>query len=131
MESEDDWSNFQHSLRVIQTCGDLIMHLEEFDGTVISSIINSVDHLHTTGLYKEGAFRFSTKKTPLHAQASVFLSSADDIESLVAMVTSLHEGKIIGKIMSHGKSFSQISLIKPPFGPTKSDLDLIAMTKLQ
>ena len=38
-------------------------------------------------------FRFTKKKSPLHAQASLFLSNHDDVEALVAMVTSLHEGE--------------------------------------
>ena len=38
--------------------------------------------------------RFTKKKSPLHAQASLFLSNQDDVEALVAMVTSLHEGEI-------------------------------------
>ena len=37
--------------------------------------------------------RFTEKKSALHAQASLFLSNQDDIEALVAMVTSLHEGR--------------------------------------
>ena len=46
LESED-WSHFQHSLRVIQTCGDLIMHTEEFDGDVINSVMQTVGHIST------------------------------------------------------------------------------------
>ena len=41
----EDWSNFQHSLRVIQTCGELIMHTEEFDSNVISNVMNTIGHL--------------------------------------------------------------------------------------
>ncbi|KAL4234116.1 Golgi transport complex subunit 7 [Mactra antiquata] len=88
----EDWSNFQHSLRVIQTCGDLIMHVEEYDTEVISSVMNSVAHLHSM---KElnNIFKLSTKKSPLHAQASLFLSNQDDVEALVSMVTLLEEGE--------------------------------------
>ena len=39
--------------------------------------------------------RFSTKQSPLHAQASLFLSSNDQIDALVSMVTTLHEGMFI------------------------------------
>jgi len=92
-ESED-WSNFQHSLRIIQTLGDLIIHIEEFDGNVLTAIIISVGHLHTTGLPKDGAGHiYTTKKSELHAKASLFLSSSDDVEALVALVSSLQEGK--------------------------------------
>lgn len=91
----DDWSNFQHSLRVIQTCGDLIMNIEEFDIAVISSVLHSVGaHHFPSSPSKEGnLLKFTTKKSVLHAQASLFLGNRDDVEALVAMVTSLHEGE--------------------------------------
>ena len=58
LESED-WSNFQHSLRVIQTCGDLIMHVDDFDGTIISSVMHSVgqQHIPTSPGKETGIFR--------------------------------------------------------------------------
>lgn len=91
----DDWSNFQHSLRIIQTCGELIMHTEEFDSNVITSVMNSIGHLNSASSpVKELQFiyKHSTKKSPLHAHASLFLSNQDDIEALVSMVTLLQEG---------------------------------------
>ncbi|XP_053401502.1 conserved oligomeric Golgi complex subunit 7-like isoform X2 [Mercenaria mercenaria] len=91
----EDWSNFQHSLRVIQTCGDLIMHTEEFDSNVISNVMNTIGHLTSSGSPTKdltSIFKQSTKKSPLHAQASLFLSNQDDIDALVAMVTLLQEG---------------------------------------
>ncbi|KAH3692541.1 conserved oligomeric Golgi complex subunit 7-like [Dreissena polymorpha] len=92
LESED-WSNFQHSLRMIQTVGDLIMHIEEFDGLVISNIMHSVGHLHVTSLPREGGqLWYTTKKSELHALASLFLSSKADVDSLVVLVTDLQEG---------------------------------------
>ena len=58
LESED-WSNFQHSLRVIQTCGDLIMHVDDFDGTIISTLMHSVgqQHIPTSPGKETGIFR--------------------------------------------------------------------------
>lgn len=59
----DDWSNFQDSLRVIQTCGDLIMHMDDFDGRIISSVMHSVGQHHCpTSPGKEmGIFRWVHK----------------------------------------------------------------------
>ena len=62
LESED-WSNFQHSLRVIQTCGDLIMHMEEYDGSIISSVMHSVGqhHVPMSPGREVGIFRYDTR----------------------------------------------------------------------
>ncbi|XP_052816204.1 conserved oligomeric Golgi complex subunit 7-like isoform X2 [Mya arenaria] len=90
----EDWSHFQHSLRVIQMLGDLIMHIEEFDSKVISAITDSIGHLHTSSISREGAGHlFTTKKSELHALASLFLCNNDDVEALVVLVTSLQEGE--------------------------------------
>ncbi|XP_060568016.1 conserved oligomeric Golgi complex subunit 7-like isoform X2 [Ruditapes philippinarum] len=71
------------------------MHTEEFDSNVISNVMNTIGHLTSSGSpTKEltSIFKHSTKKSPLHAHASLFLSNQDDVDDLVAMVTLLHEG---------------------------------------
>ncbi|KAK3584557.1 hypothetical protein CHS0354_030563 [Potamilus streckersoni] len=81
----EDWSNFQHSLRIIQTCGDLIMHIDEFDSSVIMNIMKSLGHLTTSSPCGD-------MKSLLKAKASLFLDQWADIETLEALVTKLHEG---------------------------------------
>ncbi|KAL5022637.1 hypothetical protein ScPMuIL_001792 [Solemya velum] len=49
----EDWSHFQHSLRIIQICGELLLHLEELDCNITSSIIQSVGEIcHSCLAYK-------------------------------------------------------------------------------
>ncbi|ESO86524.1 hypothetical protein LOTGIDRAFT_194952 [Lottia gigantea] len=83
----EDWSNFQHSLRLIQTCGDLILHAEELDQEVVSSILHSV-----------GRHIGSPNRHCLQFQASLFIDNKDDIETLEIMISKLEEGDTPSKL---------------------------------
>ncbi|XP_064611193.1 conserved oligomeric Golgi complex subunit 7-like [Liolophura sinensis] len=93
-QDAEDWSLFQHSLRIIQTCGELIMHTDELDQTIISSIITSIGsyHLSPSTTHKVSENRVSNKKNLLHAKASLLLSNLSDIEALESLVVKLDEG---------------------------------------
>ncbi|XP_038050090.1 conserved oligomeric Golgi complex subunit 7-like isoform X2 [Patiria miniata] len=40
-ELGEDWSKFQHALKIIQTCGELLLQSEEFELELIGSILNT------------------------------------------------------------------------------------------
>ncbi|XP_041376538.1 conserved oligomeric Golgi complex subunit 7-like [Gigantopelta aegis] len=89
----EDWSNFQHSLRIIQTCGDLITHTEQLDELLISSILHSVGkYLGSSSPTKDTVKKCSLRRSTLQFQASLFLDDESAIAALETMVTSLEEG---------------------------------------
>ncbi|KAL8588662.1 hypothetical protein ACOMHN_001979 [Nucella lapillus] len=89
-EDAEDWSNFQHSLRIIQTCGVLVMHTEDLDRQLITSILRTLAHL--TPARAEHSKKVNSKLHTLSFQASLFLSSKDDVDTLESFVVQLEEG---------------------------------------
>ncbi|KAK3085428.1 hypothetical protein FSP39_003139 [Pinctada imbricata] len=91
---DEDWTHFQHSLRIIQTCGDLIMHMEELDSSIVSSMLHSIAHYTNPGspVKEMGKLRFFGKVSALHAEAALYLTKKDDIEALESLVVKLEEG---------------------------------------
>ncbi|KAK7114475.1 conserved oligomeric Golgi complex subunit 7-like [Littorina saxatilis] len=89
-EESEDWSNFQHSLRIIQTCGMLIMQMEELDKQLIASVLKALVPL--TQAYAEHAKKVNSRTQTLAFQASLFLSNKEDIEALETFVIKLEEG---------------------------------------
>lgn len=93
---EEDWTHFQHTLRIIQTCGDLIMHMDELDGNILSSMMQTIAHYtNPSSPVKEiGKLRFFGKVSVLEAHAALFLKNPHDIENLEGLVTKLGEGDL-------------------------------------
>ncbi|XP_074645034.1 conserved oligomeric Golgi complex subunit 7-like [Tubulanus polymorphus] len=89
---EEDWSLFQHSLRLIQTCGDLLLRIEEFDQTVISDIMNSIGkHYQPTSSPSHKPTQRS-KINPFHDYKCLLLESKDDQAAVDHLLTKLEEG---------------------------------------
>ncbi|KAK7454688.1 hypothetical protein BaRGS_00039554, partial [Batillaria attramentaria] len=92
-EEGEDWSNFQHSLRIIQTCGFLITQTEELDKNLISSILQCLAHLTSSrSPTRDQGKRFNLRIQTLAFQGSLFLSKPEDIEALESFVMKLEEG---------------------------------------
>ncbi|XP_076469947.1 conserved oligomeric Golgi complex subunit 7-like isoform X2 [Babylonia areolata] len=89
-EEAEDWSNFQHSLRIIQTCGFLVMHTEDLDKQLISSILHTLAPL--TPPHADHAKRVNSQLHTLTFQASLFLTNTDDVAALESFVMQLEEG---------------------------------------
>ncbi|RUS78612.1 hypothetical protein EGW08_013618 [Elysia chlorotica] len=90
----EDWSDFQNALRIVQTCGNLLMQLEHLDARVDSSILQTLGHLmtgHSPTKDAESAVSFASHS--FHFQASLFVSSQATIENLETMVHKLGEGE--------------------------------------
>ncbi|XP_052083064.1 conserved oligomeric Golgi complex subunit 7-like [Mytilus californianus] len=135
-EEDEEWANFQQSLRIIQTCGELIMHLDDLDTVIISSI------LHTIGKYvvpltpeKEiSRHRFWGTHSSLQSHASLLLSSRVDLDDLEQFVINLEKGETPSVVSEIKKDFCKLSeevhkfAFEIVFGPLKRYLvDLSAM----
>ncbi|XP_046553450.1 conserved oligomeric Golgi complex subunit 7-like [Haliotis rubra] len=107
----EDWSHFQHSLRIIQTTGDLIQHVEELDQHIISCILHTVGKtVGTSSPSKDADKRLSQRRHTLTFQAALFLSSEEEVAALVQLVTSLEEGdtpSVLTEIMSDMSKLSE------------------------
>lgn len=89
----DDWSMFQNSLRIIQTCGDLLCHIEEFDMTVVSSVIGTVGkYCPPVSPIHQQHSRTEPKSNPFTDYKNLLLESKDDKKALEILITSLEEG---------------------------------------
>ncbi|XP_021349091.1 conserved oligomeric Golgi complex subunit 7-like [Mizuhopecten yessoensis] len=110
-QDAEDWTLFQQSLRIIQTCGDLIMHVDELDGNIISSIMHTIAHYSNPGspVKEVGKIRLAGKRSVLHAQASLFLSSSEDIANLENLVSKLEEGETPSVLTDIKKEFCRLS----------------------
>jgi len=89
----EDWSDFQNSLRIIQTCGNLLMQTEDLDTLVASSVIHSLSPLLAVHTPRQDELHVSTSSHNYQFQASLFLTSQSEIEALEAMVLKLEEGE--------------------------------------
>ncbi|XP_059142129.1 conserved oligomeric Golgi complex subunit 7-like [Physella acuta] len=90
----EDWSDFQNALRIIQTCGNLLMQTEELDTLVASSVLDTLGHLVTChSPTKESSQLVLSSCHTFQFQASLFLSSHTDTESLENLVHKLEEGE--------------------------------------
>ncbi|XP_005105726.1 conserved oligomeric Golgi complex subunit 7 [Aplysia californica] len=90
----EDWSDFQNSLRIIQTCGNLLMQIEDLDTVVASSILHCLGPLVTChSPTKDGGSHISSGCHNYQFQASLFLTSQSEIEALESMVHKLEEGE--------------------------------------
>lgn len=110
-QDAEDWTLFQQSLRIIQTCGDLIMHVDELDGNIISSIMHTIAHYSNPSSPAKdvGKVRLSGKRSVLHAQACLFLSNTDDIANLESLVSKLEEGETPSVLTDIKKEFCRLS----------------------
>ncbi|XP_060062709.1 conserved oligomeric Golgi complex subunit 7-like isoform X2 [Ylistrum balloti] len=110
-QDAEDWTLFQQSLRIIQTCGDLIMHVDELDGNIISSIMHTIAHYSNPGspVKEASKIRHAGKRSILHAQASLFLSNTEDIANLESLVSKLEEGETPSVLTDIKKEFCQLS----------------------
>ncbi|XP_013073398.2 conserved oligomeric Golgi complex subunit 7-like isoform X1 [Biomphalaria glabrata] len=90
----EDWSDFQNSLRIIQTCGNLLMQTEDLDALVASSILESLGHLVSChSPTKEVDSVVVSVSHTFHFQALLFLVSESEVEALEAMVHKLEDGE--------------------------------------
>ncbi|KAH9519599.1 Golgi transport complex subunit 7 [Bulinus truncatus] len=106
----EDWSDFQNSLRIIQTCGNLFIQTEELDALVASSILQCLSHL--VSCHSPNKEIDSVVVSALHSfrfQASLFLVSQTDIETLEAMVHKLEEGESPPVFADIQNDFSKLS----------------------
>ncbi|XP_025115675.1 conserved oligomeric Golgi complex subunit 7-like [Pomacea canaliculata] len=85
----EDWSHFQHSLRIIQTCGCLLMSMQDLDKQLITTILQTLAPLLQSWDYSR---KHISRIQTLSFQASLFLSSEDEREALVAFVKKLEDG---------------------------------------
>jgi len=88
----EDWSWFQNSLRIIQTCGDLLIQLDELDLTLMSDMVRSVTphcHLPMSPTRERGD---STYLSPFHDYPKILLAKREDRAALEAMYVSIDEG---------------------------------------
>lgn len=108
---DEDWTHFQHTLRIIQICGDLIMHLDELDSNIFSSIVHTIGpYTSPTSPVREiGKIRFTSKKSPLHAHASLMLSNQADIDMLENLVVKMEDGDSISLLADIKKEFCKLS----------------------
>ncbi|XP_056005871.1 conserved oligomeric Golgi complex subunit 7-like isoform X3 [Ostrea edulis] len=121
---EEDWTHFQHTLRIIQTCGDLIMHMDELDGNIVSCMMQTIAHYtNPSSPVKEiGKLRcyyksrceiaeeiFFGKVSALEAHASLFLGNPHDIENLEGLVTRLGEGDMPSVLEDTKKELCKLS----------------------
>lgn len=89
----EDWSWFQNSLRVIQTCGDLILHVDELDQTMVSSIVSSVGKFcHPSSTPVSPSHSVKHNRQPFHDFDRLLLSSEDERRAIAALITKLEEG---------------------------------------
>ncbi|XP_064640481.1 conserved oligomeric Golgi complex subunit 7-like [Lineus longissimus] len=99
----EDWSLFQHSLRIIQTCGDLILHTEEYDQNLISNILNSIGkHYHPSSPVKTETTR--SKWNPFHDAKYLLLESQEDQLAVESLLEKLEEGDapcVLPDVMKH------------------------------
>lgn len=92
----DEWPHYQNSLRVVQMCGDLILHLDELDQSLISHIINSFSkHRLPHKSSDEGSDSFESKRLAYLDSALYFLDSKEEQKELEDLVTALEAGDII------------------------------------
>jgi hypothetical protein len=87
----EDWSDFQNSLRIIQTCGNLLMQTEDLDTMIASSVVHSLSPL--ISCHSPTKSHISTQCQSYHFQASLFLKSQSEIESLENLLHKLEEGE--------------------------------------
>lgn len=91
----DEWDSFQNSLRIIQACGDLIMHLDELDQSLISNVVTTVGrYCVSTGSlsHKESLVRSELKRNPFRDYRQLLLQSVDSRQALELLITRLEEG---------------------------------------
>jgi len=87
----EDWSWFQNSLRIIQTCGDLLIQLDELDLTLMSDMVRSVTpHCHPSSPSKDRTD--SNVVSAFHNYPKLLLGSREDRSALERLYTSLDEG---------------------------------------
>ncbi|CAL1543486.1 unnamed protein product [Lymnaea stagnalis] len=100
----EDWSDFQNSLRIVQTCGNLLMQTEDLDAVVSSSVLHSLGHLVTChSPVKEAISLVVSASHTFQFQASIFLSSHNEVEAIEAVVHKLEDGEsppVFGEILN-------------------------------
>lgn len=90
----EDWSDFQNALRIVQTCGNLLMQVEDLDTLVDSSILQSLGYLLTGhSPTKDSECIVSSSCHSFLFQASLFVSSDSGLDNLQTMVHKLGEGE--------------------------------------
>ncbi|CAH1780014.1 unnamed protein product [Owenia fusiformis] len=127
----DDWSFFQHSLRMIQTCGDLILHLDELDGAVISNLLMSAGKYCvplSPSTIKELDKRGTTNQTPFHKFTSLYLEDPSQQLALEHLITQVEEGDTPSVLPEIKQEFYKLSELVHKlafdiaFAPLKHDL---------
>ncbi|XP_013416401.1 conserved oligomeric Golgi complex subunit 7 [Lingula anatina] len=89
MGDNDPWALFQHSLRIIQTCGELILHVEELDDSLMSNILHSIGK-QTPSTPKIGG-EIRLRVNPFHQYTELLIEKVEDREALELLVTKLEE----------------------------------------
>jgi hypothetical protein len=90
----DEWSSFQNSLRIIQTCGDLILHVDELDQLLVTSIISTVGkYVHySSPSHREVSLRSELRLNPFHNHKMLLLSNSDERLRLELLMKHLEDG---------------------------------------
>lgn len=88
----EEWSTFQNSLRIIQTCGDVILHAEELDQLLISSVVSTVGKYVNISSPSHQHSRTSVKLSPFRDYKTLLLASNDDRQALQLLMKQLDTG---------------------------------------
>uniref|UniRef100_A0A0B7AI87 Conserved oligomeric Golgi complex subunit 7 n=1 Tax=Arion vulgaris TaxID=1028688 RepID=A0A0B7AI87_9EUPU len=90
----EDWSDFQNSLRIVQTCGNLLIQTGDLDTLMATNILQCLGHLLSChSPVKEVDSHVSSACHTFRFQASLFLPSYSDVQALEDMVKKLEEGE--------------------------------------
>lgn len=116
----EDWSLFQQSLRMIHTCGELIMQTEELDEQLITNIISCLGKYLQPSQHsplKETQEKKSVKKLHLLQQhASLLLANQSDIDALEEFMIKLDEGDTPSVLQDVCKEMHKLSQEVHKFG---------------
>jgi hypothetical protein len=110
-EEDEEWANFQQSLRIIQTCGELIMHLDDTDAIIISNILHSIGK-YVVPLSPDrdiSRHRFWGTQSSLESHASLLLNSKTDLDDLEQFVRNLEKGDTPSVVSEIKKDFCKLS----------------------
>ena len=110
-DEDEEWANFQQSLRVIQTCGELIMHLDDLDTVIISSILHSIGKyvVPMTPEKEISRHRFWGTCSSLQSHASLLLSGKVALDDLEQFVIDLERGDTPSTVTEVKKDFCKLS----------------------
>ncbi|ELT88100.1 hypothetical protein CAPTEDRAFT_161050 [Capitella teleta] len=91
-----DWVSFQNILKIIHTCGDLIMHTDELEHSLVSAVVGSVGKICFTESPEYAVYHNymrQSKPSPFHDFGHLLLDKQSDREKLNDLLEQLESGK--------------------------------------